>query len=199
MAGPVGRIGRSLCAMPASITASAWLRLQPTRGAPTRSAWAPRRLWARSTTSPQIPATAHPPCTSPVACSCKDLGSGSIVRTWCCRTVVLRKVAAGQWYAVADPGWYLLENWTGFGKTVLFGEYARGDNLQRTFSPVLSRPRCANWWRHRWPGPSPLPILTTTTPCGAWASCRTSMRRRWKFTSTGGVMRLTAMPCRGPM
>ncbi len=29
-------------------------------------------------------------------------------------------------------------NWHGWGKTVLFAEYARGDNLQRTFSPVTN-------------------------------------------------------------
>ena len=30
------------------------------------------------------------------------------------------------------------QNWFGIGKTVLYGEYARGDNLQRTFSTTLT-------------------------------------------------------------
>jgi hypothetical protein len=30
----------------------------------------------------------------------------------------------------------IARNWTGLGNTVLYGEYARGENLQRTFSPV---------------------------------------------------------------
>ena len=84
------------------------------------------------------------------------------------RTTIGRSNDTTLWYVNGG----IAKNWTGLGNTVLYGEYARVDD------GVAVRPRthCGRLRRQceRYRSPS------ARRPCGALASCSTSMRPPWR-------------------